>query len=343
MIFAILPGLQLHARNPRRPQDFTTPVIRVSSTDPEYAKTWASLKSSFRPNKTEYKLKSRYLRLRPLLGFNLDFFKKNYLPQSTIEFRNGNGSVSGAVLSQLANELLEEIKVGQTKFTRFSILKDKDFNYKTLSGLLIVKYNDYPFVLKISIEHPHTMIEPYTKNIEADGLFICGGTLRHLSNFTRIQNLQRIRNILNYNPFYLKSLDYPRKWYWKPEQIHDLKVVWQCNKQEKTIMLPSVYATISDFIITQEHQPQADLNRLSMKVASDTGFLIDPHAGNIVIEQGSHRYVLLDTEDFRMMVGLDCSMRAKKYIGWYIELIGNSIQILAFRTKQQRLSDSCSV
>ena len=184
------------------------------------------------------------------------------------------------------------------------------------------------------------MIQPFSKSFEANGIFISGGSLRHLSNFTRIPNLHRIKNMLCYNPFYLNTLDYPSKWFWKPDKIHDLQIVWHCNGEQQTIVLPSVYATISDFIATEAYQPQADLNRLAMKVASDTGFLIDPHSGNIVIEQGTHRYVLLDSEDFRLMVGLDHSMKATKYIGWFLELTSNSISTISLRTKERRLQQS---
>lgn len=331
------------SRNPRRPQDTTIPKIMVSSTDPEYAQTWASLKSIYDETKTHYSLQQRFLRFKPIKnGFNQKYFDEHLIPQEIIQFRNSSGSVSGATLSNLAQELLEQIKVGQRKFPNFSILKDKDFNYQTLSGLIIVKFNNYPFVLKLSIEHPHTMVQPFSKSIEATGIFVIGGNLRHLSNFTRIPNLERIKIMLSYNPFYLHCLKFPRKWFWKPEKIHDLKIIWECNGQKETIFLPSVYATISDFIETEPNQPQSDLNKLSMKIATDTGFLIDPHSGNIVIEKGTHNYVLLDSEDFRMMVGLDRSMKAKKYICWYIELLCNSIQTMLFRTKDVRIQNSCA-
>lgn len=330
----------LEGRNPRRPEDNTIPTITVSSDNFAYAQTWASIKSPYNPKKT-YQLQHNSLRIRPIKqGFNQTYFQEHMLPLDTIEFRNNCGAVSGAILSNLAQEFLEEIKVGQRKFTHFTILKDKDFNYNSLSGLIVAKFNNYPFVIKISIEHPHTIVQPLSRSFEAYGMFIIGGNLRHLTNFTRIPNLKRIAAMLSYNPFYLRCLDYPRKWYWKPEKNYNLNITWNCNGYQETIILPSVYATISDFIETEPFQPQADLNRLSMKVATDTGFLIDPHSGNIVIEKGTHNYILLDTEDFRMMVGLDRSMKAKKYIGWYIELITNSLKTVLFRTKQERLEQS---
>ncbi|MBP6892440.1 hypothetical protein KBB68_02555 [Candidatus Babeliales bacterium] len=335
----------LNCRKPSRPEDQSiTPKIIVTSTDPEYAQTWVSAKSyklsKKKIPKKYYKLNQgqSYLRLNPIKnGFNQLYFDQHLLPEEIIQFRNGTGSVSGTTLSKLAQEFLEEIKVGQKKFTHFKILKDQDFSYKTLSGLIIVKYKNYPFVLKLSIEHPHTIVQPFSsKSIEAMGRFVVGGNLRHLSNFTRIPNLERIKNMLSYNPFYLKSLQFPRKWYWKPNKNYDLKIEWNCNGYQETMYLPSIYATISDFIETESKQPQADLNRLSMKIATDTGFLIDPHSGNIVIEKGTHNYVLLDTEDFRLMVGLDRSMKAKKYSGWILELAGKGFCNIVCRNKKER-------
>ncbi len=339
-------------RNPRRPEDITIPQITVSSTDPEYAQTWISAKSlkkatSFKKLfKKTYKLNEgkTYFRIKPIKnGFDSDYFNTHLLPSEIIQFRYGNGSVSGSILSKLAQEFLEEIKVGQKKFHNFIVLKDRDFNYKTLSGLIVVKFKNHPFVLKLSIEHPHTIIHTFSyKNIEAIGRYITGGNLRHLSNFTRIPNLDRIKHILSFNPFYLKSLQFPRKWYWKPEKNYDLKIEWQCNGHQATMILPSIYGTISDFIETEPKQPQAELNRLSMKIAMDTGFLIDPHSGNIVIEKGTHNYVLLDTEDFRLMVGLDRSMNAKKYSGWLLELGYKGFCTVVSRSKKERVEQSIS-
>lgn len=342
VIVTLMSFYQLNGRDPRRPKDPTIPTIIVCSTDPEFEKTWISHNSeSSAKNQSVFQYSSRFLRLRPIKkGFDYDFFKQHLLPEKIIQFRNKLGNVSGSVLSKLANDLVEEIKVGQKKFTHFTILKDKDFNYKTFSGLLILKFNQYPFVIKLSIEHPHTMVQPFSKNIETTGIFISGGNLRHLSNFTRITNLHRIKNMLSYNPFYVKNLDFPRKWYWQPIKSYDLKIQWKCNGNEEEIFIPSIYATISDFIETEPNQPQNELNKLAMKVATDTGFLIDPHSGNIVIEQGSHTYVLLDTEDFRLMAGLEQSMKATKYIGWYLELMSNGLKTLCFRNKQQRIEQS---
>lgn len=339
-IFASL-STQAYGRNVRRPQDPCVPIISVSATDPEFEKSWAPLKKD--PTFTQTcSLKSSFLRRRVFERFDIKFFNENYLPSECLEFRDKSGSVKTQTLSTLSNKLVEEIKRGKKDFPNFIILKDKDFNYKSLSGIIIVKFKNYPFVLKLSIEHPHTMVQPYSKSFENTGQFVIGGNLRHLSNFTRITNLKRIKEILGENPEYLNRIHFPRKWYWKPNKSHDLKIIWKCNGHQEEMFLPSVYAVISDFIQTDKIQPQQELNKLAMKVAIDTGFLIDPHAGNFVIEQNPQQCVLLDTEDFRIMVGLSQSMKAKSYTNWYLELVYNGLKTYCLRSRQERI-DQCTL
>jgi len=331
----------LDARNVRRPQDPCVPIIYVSATDPAFEKSWSYLKND--PTFSQKcSLRSSFLRRRVFERFDKKFFYENYLPMGPLQFRKKTGSVETSVISHLAEKFVEEIKTGKKEFTDVVILKDRDFNYKSLAGLIIVKFKEYPFVLKLSIEHPHTMVQPYSKSFESTGQFIIGGNLRHLSNFTRITNLKRIKEILKNKPIYRNKIFFPRKWYWKPNKCHDLKIVWKCNDQQEEIFIPSIYAVISDFIQTDKIQPQQELNKLAMRVAIDTGFLIDPHAGNFVIEQQPRQCVLLDTEDFRIMVGLNQSMKAENYANWYLELMSNALQTYCCRSRQERINQ-CSL
>jgi hypothetical protein len=338
LIFIFTTGY-LYPRNPRRKVDTTTPIIEITASDHKIHREWHTLQDEHISKK--YLLKNNFLRLRPIKnGFDEQFFKENFLPQDNITFRSSNDVVTGAKLSELAHNLIEEIKNGNREFTHFKVLKDSGFNYNSLSGLIVLKYKDYPFVIKVSIEHPHTIIKPFSKSYEASGIFVMGGNLRHLTNFTRITNLKRIKELLCFNPFYLYNLDFPRKWYWKPDNGYDLLIDWKCGQQKDFAKIPSIYAVIADFIITEEYQPTHELNRLSMKVATDVGFLIDPHAGNILIEKDTRKYILLDTENFRLMIGLDTPMNAKKYIGWYIELLGRSSKTCFLRNKTERIEQA---
>lgn len=332
----------IHARSCRRPADLTIPVISVRPSDPVIAETWFSRKTKDNVRfKIKHELRSSYLRIHPISkAFNPDFFKEFYLPKDEhLQFRNAKGTVHTSTLNKLAQELVAEIKAGQKEFTHFKILKDKDFNYNKLSGLLVLKYKSYPFVIKLAIEHPHTMVDPYSRSAEATFIFILGGNIRHLSNFTRISNLENIKKILMYNPYYLENIDFPRKWYWQPDNNYNLEITWHASpyKSEEKFSIPSIYAVISDYIDIDPTFPQQELNKIAMKISTDTEFLIDPHAGNTVVEKGSTKYTMLDTENFRIMTGLDCTMNAQKYLSWYLEMATSCLKVYSGRTKQERI------
>lgn len=333
---------QITPRNPRRIPNIATPTIEIKSSDPEVAQSWLSIKTKNKDRSNKiYQLSNQFLRIKPLKeGFDQNYFNKNYIPQDEfIQYRNSHKLVHSKILQQLAEEVLEEIKVGQKTFTNFKILKCKDFNFKSLSGLLVLKYNDYPFVLKLSIEHPHTMIQPYSKSFESMCIFFLGGNIRHLSNFTRIANLENIKRILSFNPYYIKTIDFPRKWYWKPTRNYDLDITWKdsVHRKEEKIKIPSTYAVISDFVEIDESYSQQELNKVAMKVAIDTAFSIDPHAGNFVMDKHSKKIMMIDTENFSVMVGLDSTLNAKKYIGWYIEMASNGLRAYCGRNKADRI------
>ena len=330
----------IYSRSNFRPPDLTIPVISVWPSDEIIAKTWCD-SSSFTKDKYIYSLRSPYLRIDTISkAFDHDFFEKHYLPNNQIiNFRNGNGSVNSNIISKLAQQFVLDIKTGKQDFSDFIILKSRDFNWKQLSGLLVAKYKDYPFVLKLSIEHAGTMVDPYSKSIESRFVFIVGGNIRHLSNFTRISNLEDIKKILMYNPYYLDNVDFPRKWYWQPENNYNLEILWHASpyKSEELFSIPSIYAVISDYIDVDTTIPQQELNKVAMKISTDTDFRIDPHAGNTVIEKGSTRYSLLDTENFRIMTGLDHTLSAKKYSSWLLEISATCIKVYSGRTKQERI------
>ena len=154
------------------------------------------------------------------------------------------------------------------------------------------------------------------------------------------------KTLLCYNPYYLNNVDFPRKWYWKPEHNYNLEITWHETpyRKEETLSIPSIYGVISDYIDIDPSYPQTELNKMAMKIAIDTEFLIDPHAGNVVIEKGSTKYSLIDTENFRIMTGHDRTMHSKKYMSWFVEMSMDSLQVYGGRSKQERIRQcfSCS-
>lgn len=338
--------LNLIARSIHRPSNPTIPYITVTTSNKEYAEIWR--KSTVQP-KSMKKFQNKFLRLKTLKKpYETSDFKKHLLPYGNIKFRSNEGSVHTNLLKEQNERLLKEILQGNRTFTDFTILKDRDFNYKSLSGLIVLKNKIYPFVLKLFIEHPDTIIEPLQKGMEAGWIFILSGNMRHLSGFTRIKNLENARKALSKDPEYRYYIDFPRKWYWLPASQPLLNIHWhdEYNKHFETIKIPSIYGIVCDFIEVDKELQQQEMNTLrqiSMDVTKYLHYLIDPHDDNLVPEKNSHKIVIIDTEHFPTVAGLDKDMDAQDYNQWYRELVGKTAKRWLMRSKQQRIQDQCFV
>src|SRR3989339_122423 len=347
-LFLIITTLtpQIIARSIHRPSNPTIPYITVTASNKEYAEIWR--KPTTKP-KSIHKFQNKFLRLKTLKKpFETSGFKKHLLPYGNLKFRNNEGSVHTNALKDQNELVLKEILQGNKTFTDFTILKDRDFNYKSLSGLIVLKNKKYPFVLKLFIEHPDTIIEPLQKGMEAGWIFILSGNMRHLSGFTRISNLENAKKALSKDPEYRYYIDFPRKWYWRPLSQPLLNINWHdpYNNHFETIKIPSIYGIICDFIEVDKELQQQELHALrqiSMDVTKYLHYMIDPHDDNLVPEKNSHKLVIIDTEHFRTVAGLDQDMHATDYNQWYIELITRTAKRWLCRSKQQRIKDQCFV
>jgi hypothetical protein len=324
------------SRSIYRPIDTHTPYIEVRTSNPEFTKRWIKA----HPKKS-YILRSDYLQLTPIFStYDPDVFDMFLLPNKAfISFRqDANIHVSSQKLSKLAEGVLEEIRLNKQELTNFIILKKRDFNFKTKSGLLVLKYKKYPFVLKLLIEHPHTFVEPFSKSYESGCMFVIGGNLRHLSGFTRIPNLHYTRDLLYQDKIYRDLLDFPRKWFWKPKENAYLEVEWNHirNKQNFKTSIPCIYGVISDFIIPHPEQPTKALKRISIELSNHLNFLLDPHEGNAMRELGRKKIVIIDTEHFPTMLDLKSKMYAKNYVNWLMQLAFKYIKTKFTRNKEER-------
>ncbi len=339
----------LIARSIHRAANPTIPYICVTASNQDYAQKWIkSQKKSHTPAKS-YTYQSKYLRLKTLKKpFENSNFKKHMLPSGTIKYRKTDETIDSSTLQQYNESVLQEILQGKKDFTYFTILKDSDFNYNNLSGLIILKYKQIPFVLKLFIEHPHTFVEPFNKGFHANGLFVLNGNLRHLSGFTRIHNLECARKALHKDPQYRYYLDFPRKWYWIPESQPYLTINWhdEHNKHHETINLPGIYGIICDFIEPDKKIQQQEihtLRQISIDIGSYLHNILDSNVDNFVPEKNSNKIVIIDTEHFPTMVGIDKGMNANGYIQWYLELAGKYVKTAYLRTKQKRIQDQRTV
>jgi hypothetical protein len=321
--------------------------------NPDYTKKWirSSKKSAAKKSipSNSYKFQSKYLRLKTLKKpFENSNFKKHMLPSGPIKYRKTDQTVQAEMLKMQNESVLQEILHGKKEFSHFTILKDCDFSYQKLSGLIVLKYKDFPFVLKLFIEHPHTFVEPFNKGFWASGLFVLNGNLRHLSGFTRIHNLECARKALHKDPQYRYYVDFPRKWYWMPESQPYLTIEWhdQHNSHHETIKLPGIYGLVCDFIETDKKIQQQEihtLRQISIDIGSYLHNILDSNVDNFVPEKDSNKIVIIDTEHFPTMVGLDKGMNANGYIQWYLELAGKYVKTAYLRPKQKRIQDQKTV
>lgn len=319
------------------PTIFCRSPLRPYEAMPEITTYWQDS-----PSQT-YHLRDSHLEEGPIFKtFDKEFFFNHLLPIDAIPFRNNpNQTVDGKVLSNLAENLLLELKQKKKRFTDFTVLKSTDYNPTEGCGLLVLKYKNYPFVLKLFIENPSSFVQPYNKGIEPTSFFIMGGgIMRHLTGFTRIQNLEAINTLVKSDPYWSQLVDTPRKWNWLPSDtkwfVVDGKNIG--NKPSLTIQLPAVYAIIADEIVIDKKKTL--LNRRHalrcMRLCQFTDYRIDPHIQNFRIERGTGKLVLIDTENFRMLVGLKEHFCVDSYISWYMRLGAKFTRDALFRDKYMR-------
>lgn len=255
-----------------------------------------------------FHLKSSYLRELPLFkSYNHEYFLSKKLPDN-VSFRyEPEKSVKRDELEAIIKNLLEEIKQNKKTFTDFKTLKRRDFNKFTHCGLLVLKFNKYPFILKLFIENPKSFVKPLGKSFQVRGVFILGGTFRHVTGYTRIRNLDLIKEKMNTIPNIPHKINFPRKFFWLPEKI-DWIVVKGKNlgdKQDQETRLPSMYAVICDEIKSDEKKT---IKRgVYLNFCSNLEFILDPNPSNYKQENGD--ITLIDTEHFSTLIGLNKKLK----------------------------------
>lgn len=325
--FLILPTLFLGARSPLRKQDPLCPKITTR---------WVN------SNKL-YQLSDSHLEVNALFHlYDESHIKQNLLPEGHISFRqDSNQSVSGSVISELIEGLLKEVQERKTTYKNFTVLKDRDFTTRKQAGLLVVKCNKYPFVVKLFMETPRSFIRPYNKGFEPSCFFIIGGgATRHFVGFTRIKNMQRVAKRLKNNPHWSKRVDVPRKWFWLPKQQKTMELTgYNIGGHDKiSINVPGIYAIVADAIDIEREFSIFD--KQDRRTAIDlSNFLlcrIDPHINNFVVEKKSNKIMIIDTEHFPSLVGFKRRPRITHYTSWYLHLVWKFIKDRFFRSKKDR-------
>ena len=289
-----------------------------------------------------YKLSKYHLEEYPLFClFDKEYFEKNILPTGQINFRyNPNQAVNTQQLTDLIIDLLNEIKKGKRNFTHFSILQSKDYNFNKSSGLLIVKFKKYPFVVKLFVETPESFVSPFDKGIEPIFcFFMSGGINRHLLGFTRLKNREIIMQRIAKSPW-ARNVDIPRKWHWVPPdsrwiEMHGFNIG---QVKEHVIQFPGTYCIIADAI---EHDHMASLfnsndKKMALDLCNYLDVWIDPHMKNFMIEKESKKFIIVDTEHFPSFTGLKEKVTFESYTNWYLYLTGKCWRNTFMQTKKER-------
>ncbi len=319
--------ITLHARSVHRPQDPLLPTIQIKIVG----------------EKNYCTLKNGNLRQYPLFDvFDKQFFTEHLIPAQPINFRNNkDASVSGSQLSNLVEQLLDQIQHKKKEYEHFIILQDKNFNRRKACGLLIVKFKDYPFVVKLFIETPKSFINPWAKGFEPIFFFYMGGGVnRHLSGFTRIKNLEYIKHQLANNPDWNQRVDTPRKWFWLPKKSSWLEIVGTNigGKAVQRTTIPAIYAIIADAIEPERtfSGMRTEDTNIALHLSNMLESNLDPHITNFIVEKNTHKIVIIDTEHFPTMVGLKKKRIFGSYIAWVMGLVEKCAKDMLFSTKKDR-------
>lgn len=332
VVLVMMPGI-LFSRSIHRTQDPFMPSLTAR---------WVG-------DRTSYNIKNYRLDPHPFFYlFDEKFFTKHTLPDYTITYRyDHEKSVSGKDLKKCIDRLMKELHDPKNRkhfsFTDFTLLQYKDFNKTKGYGLLVLKFKEYPFVLKLFIERPETFISPYHKGLEPIFFFYMGGGInRHLSGFTRLKNLENIRTRIAQNEYWSQRVDTPRKWYWIPKKSRWIELeginMGQDHKKLKTA-IPGTYCIIADAIEAEKKMSLLDSASEKKEVLDLCNYLnlcIDPHLNNYFVEKGTGKLVIIDTEHFASFVGLKEPVHFDSYPSWYCYLAGKFLQNTFGQTKKER-------
>lgn len=332
-----------YSRSPLRAKDKLLPSITVN---------WAN-----KPHGKPYHITDSHIEEYPIFTiFNKQRFDANRLPRTVIPYHNNpTQSVRGDTLSTLCQELVNEVFQKKKRFKNFTIIQKKNFSRRHKCGLLVVKFKDYPFVVKLFIEDPKTFINYWWKGFEPVFFWNMGrGAGRHLSGLTRIDNKKNIQDRLAINPFNhttiemqrieMPCIEMPRKWFWTPKNNRYIQIDGKNIGNGKTLstQLPSVYAIVADAIdTTNETSLSAEQSKqLSLQLCNHLDLIVDPHATNFVFKECPHTkkltITIIDTEYFPIMVGLKEKKKFQTYEEWYLFLAGKCFKDTFCRTKDER-------
>ncbi len=274
------------------------------------------------------------------------YFTQRLLPSGPVNYRyEPEKTVAGATLSALIEELIIEIKGLKKRqrkivFKNFNMLKIRDVNKKNHTGLYVVEFKDYPFILKLFVETPEGIVKPTDKGFEPVCFYYLAGLSRHFNGFSRIKNLENIKNIIQADQQWATKIGFPRKWFWLPTNPQWITIEGtNIGTQKNTVTtIPAIYGIICDKIIWQKpftlYDPQD--REQAIALSNFLGQRIDSHINNFGIEIQTGHIVPIDYEHFITAVGIEENCICKNYFEWYTHLTGKMVKRLLFQNKEDR-------
>lgn len=303
---------------------------------PQITTDWAT------PTK-EYVIKNSHLEEYPLFKtFDKDYFMSHQLPMGTISFRiNTDDSLEGQEFALVLENLFHEIDQKKHTYKDFDVVRKSNFNRRKSSGALILKSKKYPFIVKLFKEDPHSFVKPNTKGFEPIFFFLMGGGVnRHLTGFTRIKNLEIIREKLAHHPEWKDTVDVPRKWFYLPKNSPWIKITGKNIGKEPTLTatFPGTYCIVADAINYDRIFSIKKKNdrKIALDLCNAVDLWIDPHIDNFFIEKETQKIVIIDTEHFPTVVGLKENVSFDSYTSWYSYLVKKCAKDKFFKNKKER-------
>ena len=274
--------------------------------------------------------------------FNKQYFEKYALPDHIPILKNQQKStLEGTHIKKLINDLILEIIENKRWYTNFDIVKNRDFNEKEHCGMLVLKFKNYPLILKLFFENPKSLTLPLNKGLEPCFFFFMGGGVnRHLTGFTRLRNRELIEQTIKDSPQWRGKVKLPRKWFFIPSssQWIALEGINIGNKEHQYIEIPGIYAIIADEIKPERvfSLYNKEDRKIALQLSHDSNMIIDANISNFRIEQRTGALTIIDTEHFPSMVGIKERKKFSSYVDFYSYLANKFIFDSMFQTKRQR-------
>lgn len=291
-----------------------------------------------------YTLQHPNLEVGPLFtNYDPDYLAQHLFPEHYIDARDSaQPPIYGQEVIKILEAFVKELQSANAIRAHYKdvvILKKKDYNPRSHTGLIIVKFKKYPLVAKLFMETPASFASPFSKGFEPAIFFMMGSINRHLSGFLRIRNSEVIRDFIAQSPYWSVRVDIPRKWFWQPKDQRWIEVISSnLGSQSHRTVIPSVYAIIAD-AITPHHCFEI-FNRedrlKALEFCHYVGIRVDPHINNFMVEEGTNKLIIVDTEHFPSMVGLRESFTFDSYGDWYTKLSCKGFVDCFGRTKDVR-------